>query len=284
MIEAIEKALLKQKPDWVLVYGDTDSTLAGSLAAVKLHIPVAHVEAGLRSFNRLMPEEINRILTDHAASLLFAPSHIAVQNLATEGIPQQRVKYVGDVMLDAAIHYSKKAQQKSKVLHQLDLEAKSYVLSTIHRAENTDDPNRLSNILHAFADFSGSVILPLHPRTRACLNKFGFVLPSNVRLIDPVGYLDMVMLEKNACLIATDSGGIQKEAFFHGVPCVTLRDETEWTELVDAGWNRLAPPVDGVDIAAIMKTALCEKGEPIELYGHGEAADYIAKEMAAEYG
>ena len=281
MIEAIEQVLLKLKPDWVLVYGDTDSTLAGALAAVKLHLPVAHVEAGLRSFNRRMPEEINRVLTDHAASLLFAPTQAAVQHLAVEGITGQAVKCVGDVMYDAALYYGQRAKVGSHILERLGLKSKSYTLATIHRAENTDDPKRLDAILSGFAQFNQLIVLPLHPRTRARLESFDLSFPANVQLIDPVGYLDMVMLEQNASLIATDSGGVQKEAFFHQVPCVTLRDETEWTELVEAGWNRLAPPVNAEDVAQAMTSAHGSLGEDVQPYGAGDASSMIANILSA---
>ena len=276
MIEAIEQVLIDERPDWVLVYGDTDSTLAGALAAVKLHIPLAHVEAGLRSFNRHMPEEINRVLTDHAATLLFAPTQTAVQNLAAEGIAGVSVKCVGDVMYDAALYHGRRARDRSDVLDRLDLRPRTYVLATVHRAENTDDPQRLEAILRGFTAFAQTIILPLHPRTRARLTGFGLTFPPNVQLIEPLGYLDMVMLEQNANLIATDSGGVQKEAFFHRVPCVTLRNETEWVELVESGWNRLAPPVLETDIAAAMKAALGTKGEAVSPYGQGDAALRIA--------
>lgn len=279
MIEGIEQVLMAEQPDWVLVYGDTDSTLAGALAAVKLHIPVAHVEAGLRSFNRRMPEEINRVLTDHAASLLFAPTQAAVQHLATEGITGRSVQCVGDVMYDTALYYGQRAQDRSDVLERLGLQSKAYTLATIHRAENTDDPARLGAIFSGFASFSGTIVLPLHPRTRTRLESFGLTFPPNVQLIDPVGYLDMVMLERNACLIATDSGGVQKEAFFHRVPCITLRDETEWMELVDAGWNRLATPINAEGVAAAMTSALDNQGNDIQPYGTGNAAELIAKTL-----
>lgn len=281
MIEAIEQVLMAQRPDWVLVYGDTDSTLAGALAAVKLHIPMAHVEAGLRSFNRRMPEEINRVLTDHAASLLFAPTQTAVQHLAAEGITGERVQCVGDVMYDAALYYGQRAQASSKVLEWLGLQPKAYALATIHRAENTDDPARLKAIFTGFSAFAQTIVLPLHPRTRARIASFGLPLPPNVQIIDPVGYLDMVMLEQNANLIATDSGGVQKEAFFYRVPCVTLRDETEWTELVESGWNRLAPPVNAKDIVETMISALKSKGADIQPYGAGDASLIIANSLIA---
>lgn len=281
MIEGIEQVLMELRPDWVLVYGDTDSTLAGAVAAVKLHIPVAHVEAGLRSFNRRMPEEINRVLTDHAAALLFAPTETAVQHLKKEGVGGSAVQLVGDVMYDAALFYGKKAEGSSTVLADLKLSPKTYTLATIHRAENTDDPARLSAILQGFEAFGGTIVLPVHPRTRGRLSNLGLKLPANVIAIDPVGYLDMVMLEKNAALIATDSGGVQKEAFFYRVPCVTLRDETEWSELVTAGWNRLASPRNGNDVAAAMRSALGCMGREIQPYGEGNASSLIADSLLA---
>jgi len=276
MIEAIEKVLVDTRPDWVLVYGDTDSTLAGAVAAVKLHIPVAHVEAGLRSFNRRMPEEINRVLTDHAASLLFAPTETAVAHLAREGISGASVHLVGDVMYDAALFYGVKAERTSSILARLNLAPKEYALATIHRAENTDNPQRLTAILDGFAKFGRDIVLPLHPRTRGRLATLGLTLPNNVRTIDPVGYLDMVMLERNAALIATDSGGVQKEAFFYRVPCVTLRDETEWIELVEGGWNRLAPPTDSQSVADRLAAAHGSIGHDIAPYGDGHSAQRIA--------
>lgn len=275
MIEAIEKVLIASRPDWVLVYGDTDSTLAGALAAVKLHIPVAHVEAGLRSFNRAMPEEINRILTDHSASLLFAPTEGAVRHLALEGIEGAKVQRVGDVMYDVALYFGNKAEQCSLILDELGLEPQHFVLATIHRAENTDNVERLKAIFEGFRDFALRIILPLHPRTKGCLTSSKITVPPNVQLVDPVGYLDMVMLEKNAALIATDSGGVQKEAFFYEVPCVTLRDETEWVELVQARWNVLAPPSHGAEIATRMRQSLGTRGMTISPYGNGKAAAAI---------
>lgn len=276
MIEGIEKVLMAEKPDWLLVYGDTDSTLAGALAAVKLHIPVAHVEAGLRSFNRKMPEEINRILTDHAATMLFAPTETAVANLANEGIASDKVINVGDVMFDAALFYGAKADQQSRILEKLGVENKKYILATVHRAENTDDPNRLRGIVQGMAKTGRQIVLPVHPRTKARMKSAGLTLPENVIAIEPVGYLDMVMLEKHADLIMTDSGGVQKEAFFHKVPCVTLRDQTEWTELVDSGWNRLVTITDCDDIKSKTIEALDEYGDDIHPYGDGHAAEKIA--------
>ncbi|MFM7580366.1 MAG: non-hydrolyzing UDP-N-acetylglucosamine 2-epimerase, partial [Microcystaceae cyanobacterium] len=228
MLEAIENVLLTEKPDGVLVYGDTNSTLAGALAAVKLHIPIAHVEAGLRSFNRQMPEEINRVLTDHSSDLLFAPTIAAVNHLKKEGIDPQKIHLVGDVMYDAALFYGKKGDRPSSVLQTLlktlKLEPQNYILATIHRAENTDRQQRLTAIFEAFQQIAKTipVVMPLHPRTQKFLHDYQLeILTQNLTLIDPVGYLDMVQLEKNARLIVTDSGGIQKEAYFYQVPCLT---------------------------------------------------------------
>lgn len=281
MLEAIEGVLLKEKPDWVLVYGDTDSTLAGALAAVKLHIPVAHVEAGLRSFNRRMPEEMNRVLTDHAADLLFAPTETAVKNLLREGIAEGKIHLVGDVMYDAALYYGTKAERESQILRRLGLAPKGYILATVHRAENTDDPRRLGAILQALAEVHRRVpvVFPVHPRTRKRAEAFGLAgYLEQVLATEPVGYLDMVMLEKHARLIATDSGGVQKEAFFYRVPCVTLREETEWVELVELGWNRLVPPSDALPIleAMLTLTRIHAPGKEADLYGNGQAAQRIA--------
>lgn len=282
MIEAIEAVLLQERPDWVLVYGDTDSTLAGALAAVKLHIPIAHVEAGLRSFNRQMPEEINRVLTDHAADLLFAPTQTAVANLQREGIPAKRIAMVGDVMYDAALYYATKAEQRSRILSALGLAPRGYILATVHRAENTDAPERLRAIVVALERVAQEipVVLPLHPRTRKALEAhslWGNI--QHIRLIDPVGYLDMVMLEKHARLIATDSGGVQKEAYFHRVPCVTLRAETEWVELVETGWNVLLPPISAEAVWRGILSRLDRPGQAGALYGDGHAAERILQSL-----
>lgn len=294
MIERIESVLLDERPDWVVVYGDTDSTLAGAVAACKLHIPVAHVEAGLRSFNRRMPEEINRIVADDLSTILFCPTETAVSNLKKEGFPhlltkgkRQVMANVGDVMHDAALFYGAKAEEKSRILETLGLESKRFVLATVHRAENTDDAARLKGIMDALTEIGEEtpVILPIHPRTR---KKLELVAPSlltpnasGVQYIDPVGYLDMVMLEKNARVIVTDSGGVQKEAYFHGVPCVTVRDETEWVELVEIGANYVA----GTETQGILKLfRQAEKkdlsnfsGELKTLYGDGDSAYKIVK-------
>jgi len=278
MIEKIEGVLLDEKPDHVLVYGDTDSTLAGVLAAVKLHIPVAHVEAGLRSFNRHMPEEINRILTDHASDLLFAPTETAVKNLAAEGIAGDMVQNVGDVMYDAALYYSEKARKQSHILDTLRLIPKGYILVTIHRPENTDDSDRMRNILEGFAAAPMQIVWPIHPRSRKRLKDYGFRLTGMIKVIDPVGYLDMVMLEKHAALIATDSGGVQKEAYFQQVPCITLRDETEWVELIACGANRLVGAQPGL-ISAVLNNIKDFKIAKADLYGNGRSSVFIVRSL-----
>lgn len=288
MLEAVENVLLKEQPDAVLVYGDTNSTLAGALAAAKLHIPVAHVEAGLRSFNTKMPEEINRILTDRISQWLFTPTHTASANLLREGYTQSAITEVGDVMYDVALHHGSRVQPGTGLMAGLGLANKGYVLATIHRQENTDHPQRLAAIVQALIATARTlpVVWPLRPRTRAVLEKTGLldILASQVKLIDPVGYLDMVQLEKFAALIATDSGGVQKEAFFYQVPCVTLRDETEWVELVEAGWNRLAPPVDATALQATINEALGCCGQDVKPYGAGDAAKRVVQAIAAGLG
>jgi len=282
MLARIEQILLECRPDWVLVYGDTNTTLAGTLAAAKLHIPVAHVEAGLRSFNRQMPEEINRILTDHASDLLFTPTSTGEANLRNEGIAEERIHCVGDVMYDAW-HFYLQQIDSAEVLEGLGLTAGAYVLATVHRAENTDSPERLATIAAALTRLSKRipVALPLHPRTRKALEKNGLWerVVRSVTVLPPQGYLEMVALEKHARLIATDSGGVQKEACFARVPCVTLRDETEWIELIEAGWNRLAPPHSEHELYEAMSDAL-EAERPRQgshsFYGNGDAANRIS--------
>lgn len=241
MLAKIEEIVLKEHPDMVLVYGDTNSTLAGALAAVKLHVPLAHVEAGLRSFNRRMPEEINRVVTDHLSDLLLCPTETAVANLRGEGVTKG-VHLVGDVMYDALWDSVERAKQQSTILNRYKLESGRYLLATVHRAENTDNLLRLEEIMVAFMSLATSgltIVFPVHPRTRKQLGKLSFAYPDRLIMIDPVPYLDMVLLEAMAQLIATDSGGIQKEAYWLGVPCITLRCETEWIETVKSGWNRL---------------------------------------------
>lgn len=287
MLELLEQVLLSEKPDIVLVYGDTNSTLAGTLAAVKLHIPVAHVEAGLRSFNRQMPEEVNRVLTDHASDLLFAPTKTAVKNLRIEGITRARIHLVGDVMYDAALHSEAKATGESCIMEELGLEPKGYILATVHRAENTDDPARMWAIFEGLASVAEEVpvILPLHPRTRATLVRERALKEASrhIRLIGPVSYLDMVMLERNAQLIATDSGGIQKEAFFYRVPCVTLREETEWVELVEMGWNTCVSPKLASEVHQGIMQRLNSLPTPVSAklhpYGEGNAGSLIVEHL-----
>jgi UDP-GlcNAc3NAcA epimerase len=289
MLEGIEKVMLETRPACALVYGDTNSTLAGALAAAKLHVPIAHVEAGLRSFNRRMPEEINRVLTDHLSTWLFAPTQAAVDNLLKEGRPRQTIHLVGDVMYDAALHCAERPG--SGPLEKHGLEAKGYILATIHRAENTDDRARLHNIMSAFREIAAEmpVVLPMHPRTRAILQKTAELekLSSGLRILDPLGYIDMAQLERNARLVATDSGGVQKEAFFHRVPCVTLREETEWVELIELGWNRLAAPTSKPAILEALRAALKGGGgapAPAELYGGGQAGQRILSILASTPG
>ena len=280
MLEAVEAVLTSEHPQYTLVYGDTNSTVAGALAAAKLHIPVAHVEAGLRSFNRRMPEEINRVITDVLSDLLFAPTEGAVGNLEREGISPDKIHLVGDVMFDVAITHRDRARVESAILANTGLQDGKYVLATVHRAENTDDVGRLTTIVRAFNSIARTipVVFPIHPRTQERLNALG--LPrsdqASIQFVSPVGYLDMVRLEMGAAVIVTDSGGVQKEAFFHHVPCVTLRDETEWTELVSLGWNRLAPPThpDGI-VDAVIK-AVDSHGVAAEPYGTGDSSHRIA--------
>ena len=284
MLEEIERVLVGEKPDTVLVYGDTNSTLAGALAAVKLGIPVAHVEAGLRSFNRGMPEEINRVATDHMASLLFAPTARAVETLRREGIAGDAVLRTGDVMYDATLAFGAIAAKRSQILETLGMKPRSYLLATVHRAENTDDAARLRSVFEGLAEASRRhpVVLPLHPRTRKVLAGIAFRAPETLRMIEPVGFLDMLMLEKCALAVATDSGGVQKEAYFHGVPCVTLREETEWVELIEAGANRLAPPRDAQTITRAIDVALATPASVFGggLYGKGDAAEQIGARLS----
>jgi UDP-GlcNAc3NAcA epimerase len=280
MIEKTEELILQEKPDMVMVYGDTNSTLAGALAASKLHVPVAHVEAGLRSFNMKMPEEINRILTDRVSSLLFCPTQVAISNLKNEGFGAFDCKIIetGDVMYDTALHYAPMAKKP-----EIDIPSR-FVLSTLHRAENTDDPQRLRHILTALNQIAQdiSVVIPVHPRTRKIIQKLGFEnMTSRIILTDPVGYLEMIWLLKHCTMVMTDSGGLQKEAYFFRKPCITLRDETEWTELVSADVNNLA----GADPHRIVQAfeSFSSKGIifPDSLYGKGDASHIIAQALLA---
>ncbi|HWQ41207.1 MAG TPA: UDP-N-acetylglucosamine 2-epimerase (non-hydrolyzing) [Desulfosporosinus sp.] len=271
ILEEVEDVLISENPDALLVYGDTNSTLAGALAASKLHIPVIHIEAGLRSFNRRMPEEINRVLTDHLSSWLFCPTEASVENLSAEGITAGVYKN-GDVMLDAFLYNLELAKEKSNILQTLGMTPKSFILCTIHRAENTDDPARLTQILKAVARISLPVVLPLHPRTRKIVQQLGLnSLLEKVKVIEPVGYLDMITLEAHAAKLVTDSGGVQKEAYFAGVPCITMRDETEWVETVEVGWNRLTGADEGKIIEAVESFTPPEDRPSI--FGDGHAAE-----------
>jgi UDP-N-acetylglucosamine 2-epimerase len=278
MLVAIERVLQAEKPDWVIVYGDTNSTLAGALAAGKLGIPIAHIEAGLRSFNRTMPEEINRILTDRISSLLFCPTRSAVNHLAAEGI-RNGVHLTGDVMYDAALYFAEMAQKKSTVLQDQGLPPKSYILATIHRAQNTDDPVALTRIVEALLACGQTVVFPVHPRTRGFLDRYGLLekirSAGDLVLLEPVGYLDMIRLEQNATRIVTDSGGVQKEAYFFQTACITLRNETEWTETVADGWNLLV----GTDQQKIVNAmvSFSPKQSRAEHYGDGHAGEKIAE-------
>ncbi len=278
MIEAIEKVLIENKPDLVLIYGDTNSTLAGALAAVKLHIPIAHVEAGLRSFNMQMPEEINRILSDRVSNLLLCPTVTAVDNLIGEGITNG-VSLVGDVMYDVSLHYRDIARQRSNVLYRLGLIEGNYVLATCHRAENTDDPKRLREIVFALADIATKqpVVLPLHPRTAKILADQGLIaILKDLSIVAPLAFLDMIRLEQSASLIVTDSGGVQKEAFFYGIPCITMRDETEWQETLELGWNQLVG-ANRKQILAALSDTCNQRTRNAKPYGDGDAAEKILK-------
>lgn len=301
MLRRVEQVLLKEEPDVILVYGDTNSTLAGALAAAKLHMPVAHVEAGLRSFNKRMPEEINRVLTDHASTILFCPTEKAVENLKGEGfisivnggrlaplgLGELDLNYspdnplvinVGDVMYDSVLYNLDLAEEKSTILQDLCLERKGFYLATVHRAENTDDPNRFEEIFTAFQEIAAQgikLICPLHPRTRKVLANRGMKnLPANLKLIEPVSYLDMLVLEKNAKLVLTDSGGVQKEAFILRVPCITLRKRTEWVETVEAGWNILVG-IDREKMVSYAKYFPLPRDRERTIFGDGRAGERI---------
>ncbi|MCB0744213.1 MAG: UDP-N-acetylglucosamine 2-epimerase (non-hydrolyzing) [Ignavibacteriales bacterium] len=267
MLEGIEKVLIEEKPDWVLVYGDTNSTVAGSLAASKLHIKVAHIEAGLRSFNREMPEEINRITTDHISDVLFAPTINAINLLEKEGL-KNRSHFSGDVMFDSVLHYQNVAEEKYKLKNITSLE--NYYLATVHRQENTDDKNKLQNLFTAFSNLDLPVLIPLHPRTKKLITNIKF--NDNIKVIDPVSYLEMLLLLKNSKKVFTDSGGLQKEAYFLKKPCITLRNETEWIETLENNWNFIV----GTDVDLILEKS---KEQPSEnqknSFGDGKAGEKI---------
>lgn len=279
MLEAIERVLMKERPDWVVVYGDTNSTLAGALAAAKLGIPIAHVEAGLRSFNRAMPEEINRVVTDHLSERLFCPTESAQRQAKSEGITHG-VEVVGDVMYDVLLHMQATVHTRTPaLLASLHTTPQAYILATVHRPVNTDDPEAMRNIARALQKLEMRVIFPIHPRTRVRLQEYEIDWGKHIEFIEPVGYLDMLALEQAAHRILTDSGGVQKEAFLLGVPCVTLREETEWPETVEAGWNILA----GSRWQAIVAATALPKPAPMQQnpFGEGNAAAHIAQSLDA---
>lgn len=275
MLIEIEKLLLANKPDAVLVYGDTDSTLAGALASSKLHIPVLHVEAGLRSFNKRMPEEQNRIITDQLSTILFAPTETAVINLRNEGVEEKRISLVGDIMYDATLHFGKIAEKtESFLLKKFQVHKNEYHLLTIHREENTSNPEILQEIFSAFENNGIKVILPLHPRTRKKIADFSIRMPKNIRIIEPLGYIEMLSLIKNSNYVFTDSGGVQKEAYFLGRPCFTLRNETEWVELLENSANMLIHPsrIENYINGSITRSEVVKDES---LYGGGKAAENI---------
>ncbi|HPN73239.1 MAG TPA: UDP-N-acetylglucosamine 2-epimerase (non-hydrolyzing) [Candidatus Omnitrophota bacterium] len=278
MMEKLAPIVAKEKPEMVLVYGDTNSTLAGALVACKMKLDLAHVEAGLRSFDRTMQEEINRILTDRVSTLLFCPTKTAIDNLRNEGM-SEGVYNVGDIMYELAMNMADMAAKRSGILEKLKIEAGKYVLATVHRAANTDSPSRLTSIVRGLSGIKGTVVFPVHPRTRKMLEKFDLLekleKSGNIKITEPVGYLDMIDLERNARKIITDSGGVQKEAYFFKVPCITLRDRTEWTETLGNGWNRL---VD-VDFKRIVTEASSDlkPGRHCNHYGDGDTSSEIIK-------
>lgn len=277
MLIAIEKVLMKEEPDLVLVYGDTNSTLAGALAAVKMHIKVVHVEAGLRSYDRRMPEEINRVVTDHTSDILFCPTNTAIENLKKEGIVNG-VHNVGDVMIDALLHNRKIAEKKSTILDDLNLKNKQYLVATMHRPSNTDNKENLSNIVDAFCEAEETIVFPVHPRTTKYLREYGLYekLQKNVKLIKPQGYIDFLKLMIHAKKILTDSGGVQKEAYILKVPCITLRENTEWIETVEAGWNVLVE-ANRERILEMITEEFNSKKKQMNVFGDGKASKRIVK-------
>lgn len=275
MMAKIEEIVLNEQPGYLMVYGDTNSTLAGALVAAKLHVPVIHIEAGLRSFNKKMPEEINRIMTDHVSEFLFCPTDTAVENLTNENITHN-VFNIGDVMYDAVLYNQELAKEKSTILEEAGLKSKEYHLITIHRAENTDDVEKMKNILEAFSKMEETKVWPIHPRTKHKLADYGLHLEEvpNLKVIDPVGYLDMLTLEANAKKIVTDSGGVQKEAYFMKVPCVTIREQTEWVETLEGEANILTGTDTDKILAAVQKEV---HPEYKEVFGDGQASEKIVE-------
>ena len=280
MIELIEKILIAEKPDFLLVYGDTDSTLAGSIAASKIGVPILHVESGLRSYIRTQPEEINRLITDHLSHTCFAPTKLAVDNLLKEGIEEKRIFLSGDIMVDCVRVFGSGDINKCSTFINNKLSPKEYILTTIHRAENTNNVAVLTSILLALNKISTKIVLPIHPRTRKIIKENNLMhLVKNLVCIEPQSYKNMAILSKNALVIITDSGGLQKEAYLYSVPCLTLRERTEWQELVDSGWNKLCNPSDGEDIIRaleIQKSFSLNSNHP-NFYGEG----YSSKEIVS---
>jgi UDP-N-acetylglucosamine 2-epimerase len=274
MLERLEPVLARERPDWVVVFGDANSTLAGALAAAKLNLPLAHVEAGLRSGDRSMPEEVNRIVADHVAELLFAPTKTAMAHLSREGLAA-RAHLTGDIMYDSLLQHLPLAERRSGIMERLGLTADGYALATVHRAANTDDLDALGRILEALALLDAPVVLPMHPRARLALASSDLETARNMQVIEPVGYLEMLVLEKNARVVLTDSGGVQKEAYLLGVPCVTLREESEWPETLAGGWNVLA----GSDPQRILEAARRERpaAAPLQVFGDGRAAERMVR-------
>jgi UDP-GlcNAc3NAcA epimerase len=282
MLQAIETVLEKERPDIVIVYGDTNSTLAASLAAAKLHIPVAHIEAGLRSFNRAMPEEINRVVADHISTWLFVPSAISRDQLMKEGV-QSGVHIVGDIMYDALLLHRNHADTASLVLDRLGLSPKSYYVATVHRAENTDRRENLASIFGGLGQLDKPVVMPIHPRTLKKIEEFQILLQENIKPLEPLGYLDMLKLQSQASCILTDSGGVQKEAYYLSVPCVTLRSETEWVETVTAGWNLICGTASIAIVEGVRKMEGCQAPHP-NLYGDGATAQRIVEILSRDSG
>ena len=285
MIIELEAVLKKENPDALLVYGDTNSTLAGAIAASKMNIKIVHVEAGVRSFNMKMPEEINRILTDKVSDVLFTPTEQATNNLLKEGHIRSNILNVGDVMYDAALEFGKGSEQKSEILERLELRSEKYLLVTLHREENTENQIKLNNIIDALLELSMSyrVIWPIHPRTRRKLQDSLSLddLKGHLDFIEPVGFTDMIVLERNAAVIMTDSGGVQKEAYFHKTPCVTLREETEWVELIESNWNVLCPPDSCKLIVDAVEQRKNILGTDLKSYGNGNAASAIVSRLSS---